>query len=335
MKTRAFTWMIAIALSGACMGQQTEEEKRFEEAYTRSEQRTIAAYPDTTNPQSAIIKRMIELDEQMREQGDQRYHSPDKPMILAELAAKDLGIKAVESQLNPNSEPKEPVASDRNVIPELNGYFSVTIRSVEPDGLRIMHESGAAKIPIEQLTEEQRVKHGLTMDGARLYRKQVAANTSAYYARQRQLEAERAQVRAEEKQLEDERAAQLQQASNRPVIWKRYVQNAAFQEANKAAIAEEIRYMDGDEAAERFLRGQNVKQGEAGAGVENELPRTRAIEGGKYFRRGDRITVNGDSSGGYQIKGNKLYSLSGTPTHTRSGGMWMPLISGHEQIHDP
>ena len=74
--------------------------------------------------------------------------------------------------------------SDTTNIPKLGGFKSVTIKSIEPDGLKIFHEAGPAKIPIENLTDEQRVKYGLTMEGAIQYRKQLAENAKKRQARQ-------------------------------------------------------------------------------------------------------------------------------------------------------
>ena len=39
-------------------------------------------------------------------------------------------------------------------------YSGATITKVEPDGLRVTHESGTAKIPFEKLPEELRIKYG-------------------------------------------------------------------------------------------------------------------------------------------------------------------------------
>jgi hypothetical protein len=61
----------------------------------------------------------------------------------------------------------------------MNGYKSVYIRRIDPDGIRIIHESGAAKIPIEKLTYEQCVKYHLTSKGAAEYRKISAKNEAA------------------------------------------------------------------------------------------------------------------------------------------------------------
>lgn len=78
-------------------------------------------------------------------------------------------------------------ADKDGVIPEFNGYKSVTINKVEPDGIRIMHESGATKIAIEDLTDEQREKYGLTKEAAAEYRKQAAENAAVHNARQREV----------------------------------------------------------------------------------------------------------------------------------------------------
>ena len=126
------------------------------------------------------------MDKALAAEEDPLYISADKPLILTRKAAKALGIKPVEAKPNPILEPQASVKLDGQVIPELNGYTAVTIRSVEPDGLRIIHESGASKISIEKLTEEQRAKYGLTVEVAAQYRKQVAESTATNYARQQQ-----------------------------------------------------------------------------------------------------------------------------------------------------
>jgi hypothetical protein len=81
-------------------------------------------------------------------------------------------------------EPTSPAETENKVIPEMSGYKSVTIHRVEPDGLRIIHEAGAAKIPIEKLTDEQRTEYGLTTEGATEYRRRIAANAAEAQARQ-------------------------------------------------------------------------------------------------------------------------------------------------------
>jgi hypothetical protein len=185
MKTHVITWIVALALTGICTGQQTAEEKLFYEDYARSEQQAVAAFPDAGDAATPLAQKIAEMDKILAMEEDPLYNSSDKPLILTRKAAKQLGIKPVEAKPNPIPEPQPQVKLDGQVIPELNGYTAVTIRSLEPDGIRIMHESGASKIPIEKLSIEQRVKYGLTVEGAAEYRKQIAENAAVSHTNQR------------------------------------------------------------------------------------------------------------------------------------------------------
>ncbi len=278
MKTRTVTWMVALALTGICAGQlQTEAERKLNEDYDKSVKKTIAAYPDFEKPDSAFYKKIAELDRSLEAAGDPLYNSADKPMILAERAAKDLNIVPIKTLAaepdwvkEPGWDHYKPKASkyEDEVIPEFFSYKSVRIRKVEPDGLRIIHEFGAAKIPIENLTEEQRVTYGLTVEGAAQYRRLLAANNAAYYASQQEA-ARQAQVQAQADAQAAVVAAQaaaaqeVQNRANQPVaqapVWKRFVTNDNFRKANRADIADEIRRQDGDAAAERFLTEERLK----------------------------------------------------------------------------
>lgn len=116
-------------------------------------------------------------------------------------------------------------------------------------------------------------------------------------------------------------------------VWKRYVQNEAFQKANRQDIAEEIRRMEGPAAAEQYLREQQLKDQKERA---NEVVQLTTSEGGFLQKQGDRITVNGDLSTGYRIVGDVLFSVStGEQTHTRAGDFWVPVLESGVQIRDP
>ena len=52
-------------------------------------------------------------------------------------------------------------------------YTNVTVTKIEPDGIRIIHESGAAKIPYESVPEDIRVKLGMNQEAADAYRQKV------------------------------------------------------------------------------------------------------------------------------------------------------------------
>ena len=84
---------------------------------------------------------------------------------------------------------------NKDAIPEMNGYKSVYIRRIEPDGIGIIHECGAAKIPIEKLTGQQRAEYCLTFESAAEYRKTLAKNELTALRRLQQLELQEYQRR--------------------------------------------------------------------------------------------------------------------------------------------
>jgi hypothetical protein len=71
---------------------QAEAERKFYADYAKSEDKTVALYPDAGKPDSQMAKEMIRLEAEMQELGDPLYFSADKPFILAKEAAKNLGI---------------------------------------------------------------------------------------------------------------------------------------------------------------------------------------------------------------------------------------------------
>lgn len=56
---------------------------------------------------------------------------------------------------------------------KLSSYTNVTVTKIEPDGIRIIHESGIAKVPFESLPEEIRAKLGMTQEAADAHRRKI------------------------------------------------------------------------------------------------------------------------------------------------------------------
>jgi hypothetical protein len=61
-------------------------------------------------------------------------------------------------------------------------YTSVTVTAVEPDGLRIRHESGTAKIPFEELPVEIQKKYAYDPSAADAHRNEYERNSAAQEA---------------------------------------------------------------------------------------------------------------------------------------------------------
>jgi hypothetical protein len=90
-------------------------EMEFNQAVEHSQNKAVAIYPDVTQAASPLVKRMVEIDRQMKEDGNPLYFSPDKPYKLAQMAANDIGI----APRNPKSatNPARPMAKSRTVQP--------------------------------------------------------------------------------------------------------------------------------------------------------------------------------------------------------------------------
>jgi hypothetical protein len=148
------------------------------------------------------------------------------------------------------------VELDGKVIPELNGFKSVTIRRVEPDGLRIIHESGTAKIPFENLTEDQRAKYRIYPERAAQYRQQVAENNAASHARGREAAREQA---VNPRPPAEAPAPKFVTADQVKVMWVRNLPKPRSLDPNYSKILGAYRdFMDEIRAGKRDLDAQET-----------------------------------------------------------------------------
>jgi hypothetical protein len=72
-----------------------------------------------------------------------------------------------------------PVLKTTNAAGTLLELRDVRVMKVEPDGLRVMHSSGTAKVPYERLPDELLAKYGIDSSKAREHRAEVQARTAA------------------------------------------------------------------------------------------------------------------------------------------------------------
>lgn len=106
--------------------QQAKEQEAYDEAYRQAERITLAHYPAAADPDSPLVKRMVELDAQMRDLNDPNYHNPKKPLLLAQAAAVELGILMVKPgapKPKPISSrsPAQPASGNRGTTPGSQG----------------------------------------------------------------------------------------------------------------------------------------------------------------------------------------------------------------------
>lgn len=72
--------------------QAIEAEQRAEASFQQSARQAEELYPQASQPNSPLLKRILEYNEALKESGDDRYYDPRRPLLLAQWAANDLGI---------------------------------------------------------------------------------------------------------------------------------------------------------------------------------------------------------------------------------------------------
>lgn len=100
--------------------QQAEQAREYDTAFTKSEAKAIELYAFAGDPNSAGAKRMVEIEETLKDTGDPLYSSPDKPLRVAQMVAAELRIapkgKGTAVAAKPTAIPVAP-APKKQVLP--------------------------------------------------------------------------------------------------------------------------------------------------------------------------------------------------------------------------
>jgi hypothetical protein len=72
--------------------QQLTQAAEYENAFTASETRAAQFYPFAADPNSPLGQRMVEIEESLQALGDPLYNDPNKPLIIAQMVAKENNI---------------------------------------------------------------------------------------------------------------------------------------------------------------------------------------------------------------------------------------------------
>lgn len=72
--------------------QETQRATEYDTQFTASETRAADFYPDAAKPDSPFGRRMVEIEESLKELGDPLYFSPEKPLKVAQMVASELNI---------------------------------------------------------------------------------------------------------------------------------------------------------------------------------------------------------------------------------------------------
>ncbi len=93
---------------------ETEKASAFQTAYAANDAKAVTLYPFAADPNSAGAKRMLEIDADLKANGDPLYNSPDKPLRIAQMAAAELNIAPARKGTTPA--PKPPAGAAPAVI---------------------------------------------------------------------------------------------------------------------------------------------------------------------------------------------------------------------------
>lgn len=109
---------------------QAAEAEKFNQDFDASMRLASDTYAFVTDPNSPGYKKMLEIQEDMKVLGDPVYFSPEKPLTLAQMAAKELGIAPrrkgapatpAKAVVPPPAPPKPkqvlPTGGSRTVVP--------------------------------------------------------------------------------------------------------------------------------------------------------------------------------------------------------------------------
>ena len=90
---------------------EMQKAQEFEDKWEAAAQRAATFYPDSAKPGTAMFKKIAELDQRMKDLGDDLYSDPDKPFILAREAARELKVPMRDPKAKPaaKTSPASPI----------------------------------------------------------------------------------------------------------------------------------------------------------------------------------------------------------------------------------
>jgi len=101
---------------------EQQKAREFDEKWESAAKQAATFYPDSAKPDSAMARKIAELDQRMKDLGDDLYFDPEKPFILAREAAKELKIPMRDPKAKPAAKtsparPIEPASGNARTAP--------------------------------------------------------------------------------------------------------------------------------------------------------------------------------------------------------------------------
>jgi hypothetical protein len=94
---------------------QAQAKAQYETAFSRSNTQAVGLYPDAANIESPLAKKMVEIEQLLEETNDPLYRDPNKPLVVAQMAARELRIapkaKGTATVVKPALKPAAPAVT--------------------------------------------------------------------------------------------------------------------------------------------------------------------------------------------------------------------------------
>lgn len=125
--------------------QVSAEEAAYNRAFAASMAEAIRLYPFASSPDTEGGKLMVQIEEALRKKEDPIYYDPNKPMIIARMAAKELHVspKPTVAASAPNSNP--PGASLDVLATQVAATPPLQVASPPPEASR--DDPAAGQVP--------------------------------------------------------------------------------------------------------------------------------------------------------------------------------------------
>lgn len=108
------------------------QNQEYDSGFTRSEQRAAEMYDFANDPKSDGAKRMLEIEADLKANEDPLYFSPDKPLKIAQMVARELNIAPRKKGAPAAAKPATPTAAAAQKKQVLPGGSSRTVPVTTP-----------------------------------------------------------------------------------------------------------------------------------------------------------------------------------------------------------
>lgn len=135
-----------------------DQETQWNRTLAESKAKAVELYTDVTDPESELVKKMVEIDARLLESGNELYHSPEKPLKLAQMAANELGLPPKKS--GDPAPTKTKVASPQPIkatapavprpVPPASFPMSGTARTTQQS-----NPNGQFAVELDKVTDEE------------------------------------------------------------------------------------------------------------------------------------------------------------------------------------